>query len=172
MDEVYASIQHESMSSTPATTVQFDDQAEDMVMQPVAISGGVEISVPSMIDGEFDHLYGAVDSIAEQHLKQTMDLFASTMNAVTERTGKVFDATGRSWVDTWISALDQMEMKFNEDGMPDLQTVMHPSTYEQFREQLAAMTPEQHAKLTEIMARKKAEFDATRRHRRLPRHGY
>jgi hypothetical protein len=172
MDEVYASLQHESMSSVAATTVQFDDQGEDMIMRPFSLHAGVELSVLAMINGEFDELYSTVDTIAEQHVQQAMERFFQTMNAVTERTGNVVNATGEGWVDSWITSLERTDMTFDENGLPATQTIVHSDMYTQFRGQLATMTPEQQARFAQVMTRKKAQFDASRRRRRLPRDGH
>ena len=71
--------------------------------------------------------------------------------------------------DLVLDMLEQTEISFNEDGSPNFSVVLHPTQAEKLL--ASPVTPEQKRRQAEILARKKAEQDAQKRTRRLPRQG-
>lgn len=168
IDPVYAALPRESFESVASPTVQFD-HGDDLVMQPARLSASLALDVQAMIEGDLEELHIAVESVAQQTVKQIVQHFAATMDAITAQTGNVIDGSAGDWVDSWIDMLERIDMAFDEDGRPTTSIVAHPDAADRMRERMENMTPDQRTRFSEVMARKKAEFDASRRRRRLPR---
>jgi len=83
----------------------------------------------------------------------------------TEATENVFNANGRNTWDAILEMTERTEMYFDEDGNNNYQFYVHPDTYKKLAEN--PPTPEQEKKMQEVMNKKREEFYAQKRIRRL-----
>ncbi len=105
--------------------------------------------------------------LAESHIAAVAPQFYKTMAEVTTAVGNVVDAGGRpfSW-DYCNDLLEKMAIDFDDDGKPTLPTiVMHPDLFEKIKN--IEPTQEQLVRKSEILERKRVEFYAQKRTRRL-----
>jgi hypothetical protein len=100
-----------------------------------------------------------------------MRVYFTMISKVTDETGNTSDARGDA-AEGLLAVLEKMDIAFGEDGMPALEMIVSPTDADRIRAQLGALTAEQQQRLTEIINRKREEYSASRRRRRLPRHGH
>jgi hypothetical protein len=107
--------------------------------------------------------------LATQYEKAMASTFLQTISDVTEAVGNAMSAEGRSlsW-DLILDMLERIEISFDDEGQPStFQVVMSPTTAKLLH--AIEKTPVQAERFQEIMERKKEEWDAQQRARRLPR---
>lgn len=92
-------------------------------------------------------------------------LFESIIQTA-DAVGNSVDARGESYYDTFLDGLDKLEIVFDDEGNHHVQIWLNPITADFLRQQNPP-TEEQLTHLDEIIARKKAQFYATKRTRRL-----
>lgn len=169
-DRLYADLQTEQVECLPDTRIDLGVGQELVIQpQPIAVTGSIEID--AVIAGDFDDLHAEVSSIADQKLEQTMRAYFALLMDVTQRTGNVADAHGDA-AEGLLAALEKIDMRFDENGDPVLQMIVSPADEERVRAQMDALTPDQQRRFKQIIDRKREEYHASRRSRRLPRHGH
>ncbi len=91
-----------------------------------------------------------------------------TLTDVTEAVGNVVEADGRplTW-DLLLDSIEKVEVSFDEDGRHHLGIAINSDTYKLL--QRIPVSPEQQQRLNAIIRRKKEQWDAQKRARRLPR---
>jgi hypothetical protein len=170
-DPLYASLSREPVEAMPDEFIQPTGDDEPMIVTPVRIEAQGEVTVSGAVDGDLDEMHTAVAVVAEQMLRQTMEMFFSQLTAVTERVGNTVDAQG-DVIEGFIRMIEKMDVAFDENGLPNLQMVMNPADVDRLKEQTKNMTEDQVRRLENVLRAKKEKFDASRRRRRLPRHGH
>lgn len=169
-DPFYAQIRSERVESLPDMTLELPD-GQDMVVEPFRVAATGTVELDPAIAGDFDDLHAIVSSIADQRLEQTMRALFAQMIDITQRTGNTVDANEDA-AKGLLALTEKMDMQFDEQGDPALQMIVSPADEHLVRAQLAALTPDQQRRLAEIINRKREAYRASRRRRRLPRHGH
>ena len=169
-DPLYAQLRSEQVDGTAATTISLGG-GQEFVVEPTRITVTGEVSVGLAVEGDLGDLAAEASAIADQRLEQTMRAYFAMVMGVTQRTGNVFDAHGDA-AEALLAMLEKMDVAFDEDGTPALQMVVSPTDADRVRAQLAAFTPEQQRRFSDIITRKREAYRASRRRRRLPRLGY
>jgi hypothetical protein len=170
-DRIFASASHETLEEVPESIVQPLAEGDSMAMTPLSIEATGAIEVEGIVQGDLDAVHLVADSTAQQWLAQFMKAMFAHISDVCDRTGNTVTNNG-DLVETYIAALEGLEMSFDEHGNPTFQAVAGPETAEKMRAALANMTPEQAERIDKLLTRKREEFYASRRSRRLPRLGY
>jgi hypothetical protein len=89
------------------------------------------------------------------------------LNKLSAAAGTTTDAKGQPLTRALIlQALEKMEIEFDEEGKLNLAMVVGPETFEQLRN-LPPPTQEEEQAMNELFMRKRAEFDARQRRRKL-----
>lgn len=169
-DPVYAQMGSEPVESVPDTAVELPG-GQDMIVAPLPTTAAGSIEIEPVITGDFDDLHAEVSSIADQRLEQTMGAFFALLTDITQRTGNVVDANGDA-AEGLLALMEKTDIDFDEDGNPALQLIVSPADAARVRAQLAAFTPDQQRRFADIISRKREAYRASRRRRRLPRHGH
>jgi hypothetical protein len=170
LDDFYAQISWQRVESVPNSVVSISE-AEEMVIHSESISADAVSSAQSIIDGDFADIHDNVVTVAEQLVRQTLKNFFGAINAITNRTGNSVEAGGDA-IEGLLEALDKTDIRFDANGNPIIQIVTSPEVFDRISPRLEAATPDQRRRFKEILDRKKAQFLASRRARRLPRHSY
>jgi len=169
-DPLYAQLRPEQIDGLAETRINLGNGDEFLVEPtPITVTGSVDVG--SAIAGDFGDLEAEVSAIADQRLEQTMRAYFALVKEVTQRTGNVVDAHGDA-VEGFLAMLEIMDIAFDADGKPALQMVVSPADAERIRAQLAAFTPDQQRRFVETISRKREAYRASRRRRKLPRHGH
>lgn len=170
MDEVYAQIPHEASEGPVSTIAQISD-TETMHLEAHRIRAESSIDVPSIIRGDLNKLNSIIVELASQMLPQLMKMYFDTIDQVTERTGNRVESQG-DLVEVYIAAIEKIDVQFNKDGQPrNIQFTASPEGANRMADALANMNRSQAARLDEVLQRKREEYNASRRSRRLPRLG-
>ena len=105
--------------------------------------------------------------LARSNIKAFAPEFFKGLSEIIDAAGTTTYAGGQPFsFDMLNDTLEKMQLEFDEDGEPVFPTLItHPLVYEQIKQMKP--TPEQEQRLSEIIARKKAEHDAKKRTRRL-----
>ena len=125
------------------------------------------IDFDEVIDGHSSKLMEAVNNAAEEGLKMVMPQLFDQFTRLSTAAGTSVDAKGESL--SWaliLKAWENIEIEFDGQGKPKLAMVVGPETYKQFLN-LSAPTQEEQQAMNELLTRKKAEFDARQRRRKL-----
>lgn len=163
-----ASIKAERAETIPVSKITGRDGRELEIL-PMSFSVSMEVDIDGAVAGDLSGLFEALDLAGEQEARALTRVFISTLSDVTDLTGNKVDAGGRplSW-DLITDAFEKIEIEFDEHGGTGLSLMLHPDTYAR----LAALGPptaEQQARHDAVLARKRAEWEARRRPRRLRR---
>jgi hypothetical protein len=167
-DPLYAQMGKRRGSHIPYPRTRISLQSGQVLDSPgVSVKMTFEFNADELVRGVMDSVHVAIDSAAEQNISQVMPYVFAQLSNVTEAVGNSVDAGGQpfSW-DLVNDMLARMDIAFDHDGNPSIpQLAMHPET-------AAGIPPITEAQLQErdrIIERKRQQFLARRRTRRLPR---
>ena len=169
-DELYASLTHEQAEAMPEELVQPVGGGETIIVSPSSFTAAGVVTTDGIVDGKLGDVHVAVAETAEQMLAQVMAAMFARLNEVTDRTGNTVNAKG-GLVEAFIEMVQKTEVRFDEDGQPAFTIAASPEMGATLRRELAE-SPDQARRLDAALAAKREEFNASRRRRRLPRHGH
>ena len=164
-DPILGQIQREKVEVI-AKSMSTMESGELLQREPLLSSASVSFSVPDAIDGNFSDVVAAIANTAEQFLSSMMPNIFDHISEICDATGNVVSGKDRPIWDAMIEVLETIAISFDEDGNPSLPSiVMHPDTAAKLGD-----PPEGYEeKVNEIIARRRDEWLAGRRTRRLPR---
>jgi hypothetical protein len=167
-DELYGSIPTAEPSEVLPVTQNTMPSGEVVQSQPLLVEAAVVFKWDDIRDCNLDALAEQVNKAAEERLAKIMPHFFDVLHRITDAAGTAADAGGRPFsFELYLEALERMEIQFDREGNPILPTlVMHPVMAEQLRS-LPPMTQEQQRAMDDLIERKRTEFNASRRHRKL-----
>ncbi len=142
-------------------------ESGDVVQRgPMLSSASVTFSVPEAIRGDFDDVIAAIADTADQFVASMMPNIFEHISEICDATGNVVSGKDRPIWDAMLETLETIEILFDEEGNPSLPSiVMHPDTAAKVGD-----PPEGYEdRCNEIIARRRDEWLARRRTRRLPR---
>jgi hypothetical protein len=87
------------------------------------------------------------------------------LDEITEATGNTVAADGRNFWDVQIEAVEKIQMTFDENGEHNYQTIVHPDQKKKLDEN--PPTKEQEITLQKLIEKKREEYYAQKRIRRL-----
>jgi hypothetical protein len=137
----------------------------------VEIRTKITHSPQDIIDGKLDDLLSSIDEAAEAYSEQFGRHFYEQLSRVTEATGNVVNAADKPFFESLYEMYEKVDLQFDEEGRITQELHMNPADAEKWEKGMAELTPEQQAKLAALVERKREEFIARRRSRRLPRRG-
>jgi hypothetical protein len=155
------------MQTTQITT----ESGEVVEQQPLQIRTKLTQAPQDIINGNLHDLFVSLDQAAEEWAKQLAEHFYSSLGRIAEATGNVVDAKDRPFFDSVYEIYEKVELHFDDEGRIQQSLILNPADVEKWKKGWEEITPEQHAKLNALIERKREEFNARRRHRRLPRRG-
>jgi hypothetical protein len=164
-DGILSQIRVETVEALPLSQNTLPS-GEVLQMAPVESSTIVVLSTQEGIDGRSDDFHAAIAKAANDYVAAVVPQLLEQITRLTEATGNVVDAAGRSIWDAQLEALETIEIYFDRDGVPSLPSlVMNPETAKKIGE-----PPEGFVEaFNEILTRRRNEWLARRRTRRLPR---
>ncbi|MEY2454824.1 MAG: hypothetical protein QOD92_4398 [Acidimicrobiaceae bacterium] len=124
----------------------------------------VTLSISEGIDGTFDDVHEAINKMSEDYASSVVPQMLEHISRLTEATGNVVDAQGRTVWEAQLEMLETISLSFDEDGNPSLPSiVMNPN------DELGDPPAGFEEKFNDVIARRRDEWLAGRRSRRLPR---
>jgi hypothetical protein len=161
----------EKMQKVPVTELPRDSAPSD-VAHGASSSIGVESvfteSFDAILSGDVDAWVAMLDEQASKATVQIEKQFFEFINRVTDEAGQTVDARGQPLShDPLNDMLEKIHIDFDQEGKPELPTmVVHPKQFEKLKA-LGNPTAEQLKRREEIIERKRREFLAGRRVRKL-----
>lgn len=139
--------------------------------EPIAMESPVVFSFVQIRGFDVDHLAVLMNDIAAKHVEIMMKHMFQQMADLCSATGNSIDAGGAPIShDLILDMLETVEISFDEVGEPKMPTmVVSPEMADKLRA-LPLPTVEQMRRREEILERKRNEFNARKRHRKLFRH--
>jgi hypothetical protein len=135
---------------------------------PVAIPMPFAVVFQDAISGEVGSLVASIDAGAEESLKIVMTQIFGYSARLCDAAGTSTDAGGQKLSHKLIrESFEKMDLNFDPAGQPIMPTIrMHPDMMKQFQE-LPPATEEEIKAWNEMIERKRHEFNARQRHRKL-----
>jgi hypothetical protein len=156
-------------ASRVGTTQVTTGEGETVDLPSVEIAAAMRMDWDDIVAGRVEPLLVTLDEAAEEHHKQLTEYIFSTLETVTAATGNQIDAAGRPFFDSLYEMYETMEFSFEDDGSlsSGYAWVMHPDTAEVLKQREKELTDDQRRQLDELMDRKRQEYFAGRRSRKL-----
>ncbi len=126
------------------------------------------LGVDELVNGNLEAFAVALDEMATDGLKQLMPKLFERIGCLSEGAGTTVDARGEPLsYELILRGLEKIEIDFDEHGNPILPTmVVGPALHEAWQK-LPAPTETQQRAFSELIERKKREFNDRRRYRQL-----
>lgn len=159
----YSLASRESVNQLPDYTDSSDD---DQAGQGRLIEATLdaEIDKNEIINGDFEGITVSMSRVAIELEAQFSRAIIAHITEESERAGNL--VSSELSYDAIIDTLERMDFSFDESGNPNLGFVAAPEAIQKIRA-LGEATPEQQKRFDEIIAKRKDEWDARRRNRRL-----
>ena len=150
-----------------AGPVQYADLGEPIIHQPLNIQAPIQLATSAILDTEVEAIIASIADLAEKCLEQLMKGFFRRFVELCEKAGTAVSAGGRtiSW-DLVLDAFDRTDFDFDAAGNPKLPSLCaHPKMKASLDRQ--PFTEAHRQRLDAIIAKKREEYRARQRHRRL-----
>lgn len=154
------------------TTQITTDEGVVVEQQPVAILSRFNQKADELIDGRLDEFLATLDAAAEQWAEGFGRQFYDYLSRISQATGNVVDAKDRPFFDSIYEMFEKVDLQFDEEGRIQQTVHLNPADAETWTKGMESLTQEQRQKLDELIERKRQEFNARRRHRRIPRRSH
>ena len=165
-DPVLQQIRQEVVEGIPPNRLTLAS-GEVMDMPPLKIEAQFLLPTPPLIQGDFAPVYEALETAADQGLASMMPQFFKNIADICEAAGQSIKTAGLTY-DSILEGLEGIQIDFKDDGSPRLPTLtMHPDTAAKLVA-LGSPTEEQNRRYQELIEKKRRDFLARRRTRRLP----
>jgi hypothetical protein len=138
-----------------------------LALNPIESSAEIVLDASAIAEGDLGSVYTAADTIGDAKGGAIVKGMVEHLSQITDRTGNAVDAGGRPVShELFFEMLEGMEISFDEHGEAEFQILTSPEMGAKLAA-LPPLTPEQQARLDEIMARKREEFEARKKTRRM-----
>ena len=146
------------VTATTGETVEFETIKSEM---------SFTLHLPDIVNSNFEALVLNLDEAADQGLKSLMPQVFAYLSRVCDATGNVVDGKGQPFsFDQLLEVLDKIQIDFDEAGNPEMPTmVVSPDLFEKIR--MRPPTQEQIKRRDEIIERKRKEYNARQRARKI-----
>jgi hypothetical protein len=161
---VYSLVSKESMEQLPDYSVPLPD--DDAVRgRPIDATAVVVIRDEDVITGDVDSVLAAMDSVATEMTGQITKGILDHISEICGSTGNV--VAGELSYDVINDVMEKLDFSFDDEGNHNVSVVVDPQGAQRLQD-LGKPTAEQQARYDEIIARKKADWNARRGSRSLP----
>jgi hypothetical protein len=143
------------------------ESGEATSLEPAVLRAELEMDIRPIVDGDLGEVGAALERVAEQEVQSFTAAFVERMDKITEAAGTSVDAGGRPLShDLLLEMFERIDIDFDDEGNAEL-ALFAPSNLIRKLQELPAITDEQQRAWDEMMARKRADFEARTRRRRL-----
>ncbi len=152
------------------TTTQNTMASEQVVTgQPLLTDMRFEINNTDVLEGNVDGFLASIDAAAEDGLKKLMPQIFGRIGALAEAAGTASNAGGQPISHELVLAqYEKMEIDFDDRGNPILPTMVGSPEMVEVYKRLGEPSAEIEERFQKMIARKREEFNARRRSRKLP----
>lgn len=163
-----ASVRRERVADLPRPEEHAPETAElaSPLFRGIEVSHVVTADVQDTLAGNVDSFLTMVFDLANAFGSQMVRGILVHIREVCDASGQTTDVGGQDIFDVMIETLDTIDMSFDESGKPNLTLLAAPDVAQKF--QGKKPTREQEARVQQILARRRKEWDASRRRHDLP----
>jgi len=156
-----------SVKTLHAGGFRYQNQDKELVTPLHKLSFTMEIPIKAIIDFDLAEFTKQVYNFTEQRIAEMHKMMYATLDKITQLTGNQVNAGGKpSSPDLILDMLEKVEIRFDDKGDPILPTlVVAPETGKKLAD--IKFTLEQEERQRKILEKKKKEFYAKKRYRRL-----
>lgn len=152
------------------TSSSMEGHTESSEFKSIA-SEFTEISRDEIIEKGVNAFDSRIDTMSEEFMNQLSQSFFKKMHEVTETTGNIINANGRSISpEVILEALEKVTIDFDEFGNPLLPAlILHPEALEKIKDKIPKWEtdPNLQRKHRELIERKRREWDDRESRRKL-----
>jgi hypothetical protein len=161
-------IGREQAPRTGTTQVTTEDGAT-VEFSATEIAAPIKLEWDDIVAGDAGSLLASLDEAAEQHHEQLAKYIFSTLDTLTEATGNRVDAAGKSYFQYMYEMYEKVELTFEPDGSisPSFTLIASEETVAAMERKRAEMTADEDRDLNALIDRKRQEYFARRRRRKL-----
>ena len=142
---------------------------EDRILETDLQTAEAKILLPQdeILQYQIEAISTRIYDFCEEMISQAKTGFFSQISEIIDFAGNTFDGGGKKPdIDTLIGVFERMPMEFDDAGEPKLPTLVVPPKDVEYVKSLQP-SPEQSSRLAEIIDKKREEYFATKRSRRL-----
>lgn len=166
-DELWASIP--KAPPTEAVPITQNTMPSGRVVQnePVEMKARFEFKYEEIRSCDTEALAAQMDNAADEALSTVMPRFFEIFRRTCDSAGTAINCAGKPFsFALWLEMLEKVEIDFDEQGNPDLPTlVVGPDLAKQIK--ASPPSEEQRRALADLIERKRNEYNARRRNRKL-----
>lgn len=167
-DEVWGSLRTAPPTEAIPITQNTMPSGEIVENAPIEIQSKFELKYEEIRSCDIGALAAQIDKLAEESLSLVMPRFFDMIRRSSEAAGTATDLGGRPIsYELWLEMVTKMDIDFDEQGNPDLPTLVVGL---EMAEQLRALPPptkEQRAAMDALIEIKRKEHNVRRRNRKL-----
>lgn len=165
---IVAEITREPTSRVGTTQVTLDDGGT-VELKSAEIGAPITIKDDDVVAFRLEPLLVSLDEAAEHHHAELSKYIYSTLEKITSATGNQIDAKGKSHFEYMYEMYETIDLSFDEDGnvSSSYRMFADPETAARMEQREAEMTPDERRRLAELIERKRKEYFARRRRRKL-----
>jgi len=167
-DEVWGSLRTAPPTEAIPITQNTMPSGETVQNPPIEITSQFALKYEEIRSCDIGALAAQIDKLAEESLSVVMPRFFEMIRRSSEAAGTATDLGGRPIsYELWLEIVAKIDIDFDDQGNPDLPTlVVGPEMAEQLRA-LPPPTKEQRAAMDALIEIKRKEHNARRRDRKL-----
>jgi hypothetical protein len=142
---------------------------ETLEMPPIEVRPQATLDGNAMLTGDLNALHVFIYEMAHSSLEQLIPQFFQHVSTVADAFGNSVDARGQPLShDLLLDMFEKKQWSFKDDGSfsDGEMMLVHPETYKKIQE-LPPRTPEQEQRWCDLIERKRQEFYAGKRTRRI-----
>ncbi len=167
-DQLWASLpKAEPVEAVPITQNTMPS-GEVVQNEPVSVEAQLTYKYEDIRSCNVEELAAQMDAAADQNLSVVMPHLFDVMGRTCQAAGTTSDAGGKPLsFEVLLSGLAKIDISFDKEGKPELPTlVVGPELGKQIRA-LPPPTPEQQKTMNDLIEKKRKEYNARRRDRKL-----
>lgn len=165
-DPILKQIKTENVEHIPNSQVT-TNSGKVVRIEPILNQMEFPLTLMDAVKGNLNCFVAGIDEAAESALPNLMSQVFERMGKMCDATGNTINAHGQPIThDLMLRMIENLEMRFDEDGNHNVVLVLPPNVIEQLKS-LPPPTPEQNAKWGELMSRKLREYNEGRRQRQM-----
>jgi hypothetical protein len=167
-DEVWGSLRTVQPTEAIPITQNTAPSGEIVTSAPIEIQSEFKLSYEEIRSCDVDALASQIDKLAGESLSLVMPRFFDLLRRSSEAAGTATDLGGRPIsYELWLEIVAKVDIDFDDQGKPDLPTlIVGPEMAEQLKA-LPPPTKEQLAAMDALIEQKRKDHNARRRNRKL-----
>lgn len=154
----------------PAIPIMQNTMPSGQIVQnsPFVISAAFEFRLRDYRSCNIEELMVQIDGLADQHLSAVMPQLFNLIARTCDAAGTTVNAGGRPInFELFYEGLQKIHIAFDREGKPELPVLVVNPEMAQIIRALPALTPEQQKLVDDLIERKRNEYNARKRHRKL-----